>query len=342
MRQHCDIGQQILLSTGLAGAEAAALVIRHHHEHFDGGGYPDRLAADGIPIAARIIAIADSYDAMAVTRAYHAARGHGEILAIMRAESGVKHDPQLLQQFFAIIEDSPLKAADATGVLPLDRVTTCVCVQPGTARCVRSQDSNIVITVAACQFTRSAPQLSQCACRLAIKKPRFAARLFLRRSSNRLLHLDLFRTQRFLLRQRQGQDAVFQLGDRAFVVHFDCESEAAGKFLHRAFGKDHSLALLAFAVLVFDFALDFGFQRHLFSVDRNLDVFLDDAGQFSFNDVGCFALGDVDARRDAAPAALPGAGLKRSSTMLSNRRSKEPLPGSAVQGKWQGKTVAVA
>lgn len=112
MRQHCDIGQQILLSTGLAGAEEAALVIRHHHEHFDGGGYPDRLAGDGIPIAARIVAIADSYDAMAVTRAYHAARGHAEILAIMRTESGVKHDPQLLQQFFAIIEDSPLKAAE--------------------------------------------------------------------------------------------------------------------------------------------------------------------------------------------------------------------------------------
>jgi HD-GYP domain-containing protein (c-di-GMP phosphodiesterase class II) len=112
MRQHSDIGQQILLSTGLAGAEKAALAIRHHHEHFDGGGYPDRLAGDGIPIAARIIAIADSYDAMAVTRAYHAARGHAEIIAIMRAESGVKHDPQLLQQFFAIIEGSPLKAAD--------------------------------------------------------------------------------------------------------------------------------------------------------------------------------------------------------------------------------------
>ena len=60
MRRHSDIVQKILLSTGLAGAEAAALVIRHHHEHFDGNGYPDGLAGEEIPLASRIIAIVDS------------------------------------------------------------------------------------------------------------------------------------------------------------------------------------------------------------------------------------------------------------------------------------------
>ena len=109
MRDHSDIGQNIILSTGLAGAEAAALVIRHHHEHFDGNGYPDCLAGEKIPIASRIISIADSYDAMAVTRAYHSARKHDEIIDILSAESGEKHDPQLMQIFLKIIEDSPLK-----------------------------------------------------------------------------------------------------------------------------------------------------------------------------------------------------------------------------------------
>lgn len=110
MRDHSDIGQNIMLSTGLAGAEAAALVIRHHHEHFDGNGYPDRLCGEEIPIASRIVSIADSYDAMAVTRAYHVARKHEEIVDILNAESGEKHDPQLMRVFLKIIESSPLKA----------------------------------------------------------------------------------------------------------------------------------------------------------------------------------------------------------------------------------------
>lgn len=112
MRQHSAIGQEIIMGTDLAGAAAAALVIRHHHEHFDGNGYPDRLSGEDIPIGARIVAIADSYDAMAVTRAYHAARSHDAIIAILRAESGAKHDPQLMRMFFDYIKDSPLRTRD--------------------------------------------------------------------------------------------------------------------------------------------------------------------------------------------------------------------------------------
>ena len=109
MQRHSEIGQQILLATDLEGAELAARVVRHHHEHFDGAGYPDQLIGEQIPIAARIIAITDSYDAMAVTRSYHAAKGHAVIAGILRAESGSKYDPELSRVFLHFIETSPLK-----------------------------------------------------------------------------------------------------------------------------------------------------------------------------------------------------------------------------------------
>lgn len=109
MRGHSEIGQNILLGTDLKDAKPAALAIRHHHEHFNGQGYPDRLRGDQIPIAARIIGIADSYDAMAVTRSYHPSRKHGEVMEMLHAEAGKKHDPELLQLFVELIESSPLK-----------------------------------------------------------------------------------------------------------------------------------------------------------------------------------------------------------------------------------------
>lgn len=110
MEGHSEIGQHILMATDLKGAKSAALAIRHHHERFDGQGYPDRLRGERIPLAARIIGIADSYDAMAVTRSYHAARKHDEIMDILHAESGEKHDPDLLQMFVKVVEGSPLKS----------------------------------------------------------------------------------------------------------------------------------------------------------------------------------------------------------------------------------------
>jgi len=113
IKQHSQIGEQILASSGFTGhpIDGAALAIRHHHEHFDGSGYPDGLAGDAIPLPSRIIAIADSYDAMAVTRAYHAARGHGEIMEIMQEETGTKFEPRLIQLFSTHIEHSPMRAA---------------------------------------------------------------------------------------------------------------------------------------------------------------------------------------------------------------------------------------
>ncbi|RTE64813.1 HD domain-containing protein [Amphritea opalescens] len=106
MQRHPAIGEQILCSIELDGAEQAAHIIRHHHEHFDGGGYPDRIAGEDIPIGARIISIVDSYDAMAFTRPYHQGRRHTDIIDLINRESGSKHDPYLLRYFYRMIETS--------------------------------------------------------------------------------------------------------------------------------------------------------------------------------------------------------------------------------------------
>lgn len=110
MKQHSEIGERIMAATELEGSQQASLVIRHHHEHYNGLGYPDGLSGEEIPICSRVISIADSYDALAVTRAYHDAKTHLEIMAIMHKETGEKHDPESMRIFCEIIESSKFKA----------------------------------------------------------------------------------------------------------------------------------------------------------------------------------------------------------------------------------------
>lgn len=106
MKQHSEIGERIMCTTELEGSQQVARLIRHHHEHYNGMGYPDRLSGENIPLCSRIISIADSYDAMAVARSYHQARTHPEIMNILNEESGKKHDPELMDVFCKIIETS--------------------------------------------------------------------------------------------------------------------------------------------------------------------------------------------------------------------------------------------
>ncbi|MEW6677719.1 MAG: HD domain-containing phosphohydrolase [Pseudomonadota bacterium] len=99
IERHCTIGAEIMLATEIDGAEEVAAAVRHHHEHFNGQGYPHRLAGNNIPLYSRIIGIADSYDAMIETRAYHRARSHEEALGVLLQETGRKHDPDLMRLF---------------------------------------------------------------------------------------------------------------------------------------------------------------------------------------------------------------------------------------------------
>ena len=111
MRRHPLIGEQILLATGGPRSPEIAQIVRHHHENFNGSGYPDGLSNTDIPLCSRIISLADNYDAMAVARPYHKARGHQEVIDILVSEVGIKHDPDLLHAFCALIEKSEMRAS---------------------------------------------------------------------------------------------------------------------------------------------------------------------------------------------------------------------------------------
>lgn len=71
----------------------------HHHERWDGRGYPHRLGGEDIPRMARIVQVADSYDAMVAKRAYNCPRSHAGAVAELRAESGTQFDPRVVEAF---------------------------------------------------------------------------------------------------------------------------------------------------------------------------------------------------------------------------------------------------
>jgi response regulator RpfG family c-di-GMP phosphodiesterase len=110
MRSHPERGEKILRAIPGEDAHLVAHAVRHHHEEFDGKGYPDNLGGEDIPLLARIISIADNYDAMARQRIYHRPRHHEYVIGVMHGDSGRKHDPYLLGKFMDVIEHSPLRA----------------------------------------------------------------------------------------------------------------------------------------------------------------------------------------------------------------------------------------
>ena len=97
MRQHPITGARILAPLEFFGE--GAVVVRHHHERQDGSGYPDGLTGDAIPIGARIVAVADVYDALRSDRPYRTALSHEETVARLRGESGRTLDPFLTELF---------------------------------------------------------------------------------------------------------------------------------------------------------------------------------------------------------------------------------------------------
>lgn len=87
-------------------SEVIGQAVRHHHERFDGTGYPDGLAGEAIPILARILMVADTYDATARRRVYATAKPHRQSRAVLEEERGRQHDPWLVDRFSRMIEGS--------------------------------------------------------------------------------------------------------------------------------------------------------------------------------------------------------------------------------------------
>ena len=95
--EHPKIGQVVLEQAG--ALRDAATIVLHHHEWYDGRGYPHGLRGQEIPIGARIVAVADAYEAMVAGRPYRAAVSHEEALAELERHAGVQFDPDIVTQF---------------------------------------------------------------------------------------------------------------------------------------------------------------------------------------------------------------------------------------------------
>jgi putative nucleotidyltransferase with HDIG domain len=107
IKQHPVIGANIVEQLGLW--DQPKNIIRCHHERFDGKGYPDGLAGENIPVLARILSVADVYDAIASDRAYRKRMEEEKILNIMYGGSGTQFDPQVIDAFRRLYERGELK-----------------------------------------------------------------------------------------------------------------------------------------------------------------------------------------------------------------------------------------
>jgi HD-GYP domain-containing protein (c-di-GMP phosphodiesterase class II) len=82
-----------------------AQIVRHHHENWDGTGYPDGLRGTAIPIGARVLAIVDCYDALTSDRPYRRALSHERATAMILERRGTMYEPAIADAFFRIIDE---------------------------------------------------------------------------------------------------------------------------------------------------------------------------------------------------------------------------------------------
>ncbi len=105
MKRHTIIGYEILSRFNKEVFRVAASIARYHHENYDGTGYPDGISGDTIPLAARITAIADVYDALINDRIYRKAWPEEKVLSFMVKQKGKKFDPALIDLFMENYKD---------------------------------------------------------------------------------------------------------------------------------------------------------------------------------------------------------------------------------------------
>ena len=111
--RHAEIGAAILGHVDFL--DEAMLIVRHHHERWDGTGYPDGLKGEAIPLAARVFAIADTLDALTSDRPYRTAVGWAAAREVIRAGSGSQFDPAVVRAYETIGDETFRRLSDGVG-----------------------------------------------------------------------------------------------------------------------------------------------------------------------------------------------------------------------------------
>lgn len=114
MRLHPKRGARMLM--GIDMDEVAEAVL-HHHEHFDGTGYPNLLQGEQIPLLSRIILVADAYDALTSPRLYRGACSHEEALEQLKKGAGAQFDPEVVRSFSDLTELAQIRSAITLGIV---------------------------------------------------------------------------------------------------------------------------------------------------------------------------------------------------------------------------------
>jgi putative nucleotidyltransferase with HDIG domain len=121
IKTHTVEGQKMLERVG-GFMRDVGLIVRSHHERWDGGGYPDGLVGDRIPLEARIIACCDTWNAMRTDRAYRKALSHEVALTELMANTGTQFDPAVVEALLEVIEPvtgpAAVRVDDSQSALP--------------------------------------------------------------------------------------------------------------------------------------------------------------------------------------------------------------------------------
>jgi len=134
MKTHTTLGAEILANSRSPILQMARDVALHHHERWDGSGYPRGLRGDAIPEAARIVAIVDVFDALTHDRVYRPAFSQKEALRVLREGSGVHFDPRLISAFWSILDDvAAIADAHPDVAKPETRPETALAARPPAA-----------------------------------------------------------------------------------------------------------------------------------------------------------------------------------------------------------------
>ena len=116
IKEHAALGSEILQPVPFPPEVLEA--VRHHHEKWDGTGYPDRLIGEQIPLMARIVAVADVYDALTSNRPYRAAWSHEKTMKFMRSQVGVHFNTEIFAAFEHAMEADPQLRSTAEDIEP--------------------------------------------------------------------------------------------------------------------------------------------------------------------------------------------------------------------------------